>query len=62
MGIGCPPLTSVSLLWRIFAILWGGEKKKVSTTSTMEFFENNYPKFPDFDFFFKKLSDFYLRL
>jgi hypothetical protein len=32
----------------------GGKKKeKVLTTSTMEFFENNYPNFPDFDFFFK---------
>jgi hypothetical protein len=62
MGMGCLPRTSVSLLWRIFCHFVGGKKKKVSTTSTTDFFENNYPNFPDFDFFFKKLSDFYLWL
>jgi hypothetical protein len=50
MGIGCPPLTSVSLLWQFFAILWEKKEKK---SLNKEFFENNYLNFPDFDFFLK---------
>jgi hypothetical protein len=38
MGIGCPPLTGVSLLWRIFAILWEKKEKKTLNNINNGFF------------------------
>jgi hypothetical protein len=35
-----------------FAILWGKKKEKSLNNINKDFFENNYPNFPDFDLFF----------